>query len=290
MGELPGDREADIAYGLDAGAAADTCWGGPRDQLRAVTVGAFVRTYWIHVPASYDCEQPVPLVLNYHGAPAIALAQAGLSQMNVTAEREGFIVAYPEGYGYSWNAGICCFPAMFAVDDVAFTRAIIEDIRRELEIDDGRVFATGMSTGSAMAHRLACEMSDVFAAVGTVAAPLVYWRCAPGRPMPIIGFHGTDDWVVPYTGNVVFPPFVPTMEAWARRNGCSTQRHVVFHAGDSTCEAFDGCPAGGEVEMCTIAGGGHTWPGGFPVPFLGKTTYDLSANDRMWQFMLAHAR
>jgi hypothetical protein len=40
--------------------------------------------------------------------------------------------------------------------------------------------------------------------------------------------------------------------------------------------------------VCTVEGGGHTWPGGTPVGFLGKTTKDLSATDMMWSFFQKH--
>jgi poly(3-hydroxybutyrate) depolymerase len=34
----------------------------------------------------------------------------------------------------------------------------------------------------------------------------------------------------------------------------------------------------------TIAGGGHTWPGGSPIDIVGKTTTSISASRIMWEF------
>jgi polyhydroxybutyrate depolymerase len=47
---------------------------------------------------------------------------------------------------------------------------------------------------------------------------------------------------------------------------------------------YEGC----DVTLCTVDGGGHTWPGGLPVPTLGATTTDISATDAMWTFFSAH--
>jgi polyhydroxybutyrate depolymerase len=46
---------------------------------------------------------------------------------------------------------------------------------------------------------------------------------------------------------------------------------------------------GAEVILLVIQGGGHTWPGRtWPVPWLGKTTHSISANDLMWEFFKQH--
>jgi hypothetical protein len=42
------------------------------------------------------------------------------------------------------------------------------------------------------------------------------------------------------------------------------------------------------VTLCAIDGGGHTWPGGKPVPGAGKTTLDVSASEEMWRFFRDH--
>ncbi len=44
-----------------------------------------------------------------------------------------------------------------------------------------------------------------------------------------------------------------------------------------------------EVVLYIIEGGGHTWPGKkSPVAFLGKSTFDISANDLIWEFFQKH--
>ncbi len=79
------------------------------------------------------------------------------------------------------------------------------------------------------------------------------------------------------------------MAGWATRNGCGQTRTVTFQNGEATCERYDACPAGAEVEVCTIDGGGHAWPGGENLPPLyGHMTNDISATDTLWDFFVAH--
>jgi polyhydroxybutyrate depolymerase len=62
----------------------------------------------------------------------------------------------------------------------------------------------------------------------------------------------------------------------------------TYSNGDSSCATYEHCAGGADVTLCTVQGGGHTWPGGLPVPTLGMTTTDLSATDAMWTFFQAH--
>ena len=100
--------------------------------------------------------------------------------MNATANRYGFIVLYPNGTGVfagqrqllTFNAGVCCGAAMRnKVDDVGLTEAILTVLEEKTAIDAKRIFATGMSNGGMMAHRLASDSTQV-AAVASVAGQL----------------------------------------------------------------------------------------------------------------------
>ena len=116
------------------------------------------RSYEIYVPSTYDGSTAVPVVLNFHGFTSSGIGQQENTQMDETAAREGFIVVYPNGLDNSWNAGVCCGrSAETNVDDVGFTRAVVEDLGARGCIDTARVYATGMSNGGFLSHRLACE-------------------------------------------------------------------------------------------------------------------------------------
>lgn len=242
-----------------------------------VDVDGVPRSYDLFVPTTYDPTAAAPLVVNFHGLFGSPGQQADFSQFNLTAEERGMLVAYPEGLGQSFNAGACCGEASSSgVDDVGFARALVADVTLKMCVDDRRVYATGMSNGGHMAHRLACEASDLFAATGSVAGVLaLVGPCVPSRPISIVQFHGTADTIVSYDG---FPNVPNMMAAWAARNGCQAAAQVTFDQGDTRCETWPGCDAGVEVTLCTIEGGGHCWPGN-PACLFGRSTTVLHASE-----------
>jgi polyhydroxybutyrate depolymerase len=88
--------------------------------------------------------------------------------MDVIIDRERFVTVYPDGTGKvrTWNGGACCGSAAADdVDDVGFVSALLDHLEGALCIDRRRELASGMSNGAMLTHRLACELSDRFAAV-----------------------------------------------------------------------------------------------------------------------------
>jgi polyhydroxybutyrate depolymerase len=78
---------------------------------------------------------------------------------------------------------------------------------------------------------------------------------------------------------------------WAARNGCEPTPHVESIAADVDRFQFP-CPAGAEVVLYRINGGGHTWPGSefskSIESIVGPTTSSISANDIIWHFFMDH--
>jgi polyhydroxybutyrate depolymerase len=211
--------------------------------------------------------------------------------MNALADTRGFVVAYPEGLGGSWNAGQCCGEsARSNVDDVAFARAVIDRLSMEYCLDPRRVFSTGMSNGGFLSHRLACELSDRIAAIAPVAGVLGIPTCAPRRPVPVFHFHGTLDGLVPYNGGGLlnFNSVADTLRGWAQRDGCGAMPMEFLRRGIVHCDRWPGCRQGAEVQLCTVDGGGHTWPGAFPIPLFGVTAREVSASELMVEFFERH--
>jgi len=282
---------------LKADADVDgACTGLPNlartDRYLTVTTEDGDRHFYVYVPASYQATQATPLVLSYHGLTSNASQQRLLDGLQARADEHGFILVHPEGTGssQSWNAGACCGEAQQnGVDDVAFTIAVLDRLGTELCIDDHRVFATGMSNGAFMSYRLACELSDRIAAIAPVAGSLVLAECNPQRPIPLLHFHGTADTLVPYQGlpEDGLAPVPDQVAAWAVANGCADSTTSIYEQGDAHCVSHDACPTRGTTTLCTIADGGHTWPGSdLPLPF-GKTSTDISASDEIWAFFAA---
>lgn len=265
-------------------------------SVRVVRSGIMDRCYWIHVPPGYSPDQPVPLVISLHGFAERAPIQQWLSQWDTTADAETFIMVYPEGLKMPVRWNIAPDEEAKATDDVHFMRDLIAEVSNLASIDARRIYVNGMSNGGAMTGRVACEMGDIVAAVGMVAAlPLDPPRgCDPARPIPIIAFHGTADTIVRYDGGttslpganpVTYPPVAAWIAGWAQRNGCRPDPETLPKVADDVSGVrYVGCEDDVEVLFYTIVDGGHTWPGGSPIDVVGRTATSISANQMMWEF------
>ena len=179
---------------------------GPGDHTRTLQVDGRSRNYIVHVPPKYDPKQPTPVVLVFHGGGSNAEQTVRFTGLNDKADKEVFIAVYPNGTGrfermLTWNGGNCCGYAMQNnVDDVAFTRSLLDDLATVANVDSKRVFATGISNGGIMCYRLASELSDRIAAIAPVAGTMGTETCNPKRPVSVMHFHGTDDTFLPFKG------------------------------------------------------------------------------------------
>jgi polyhydroxybutyrate depolymerase len=149
-----------------------------------------------------------------------------------------------------------------------------------------------------MSFVLSCTLSDRIAAVGLVAAAqsLPWEWCTDRRPVPMIAFHGTADPTVPYEGGSVwlFPVRWPAVSSWvanwAERNRCAATPVESTVAPEVTRRAYTACADDADVVLYTVIGGGHTWPGGAPLPewLAGRTSNSVHASSRMWEFFGEH--
>ncbi|MFO0424779.1 MAG: alpha/beta hydrolase family esterase [Planctomycetia bacterium] len=280
----------------------------PGDHSRSIEVEGRERTYLVHVPPQYDPAAPMPVVLAFHGGGANADNMVAFSGLNEKADQAGFIVVYPEGSGrlprmLTFNAGNCCGKAAESkIDDVAFTRLVLDDLERIANVDRRRVFATGMSNGAMMSYRLAAELSDRIAAIAPVAGPMGTKDCRPGRAVSVMHFHGDADECAPFKGGrgrgpsgTDFYSVQHSIDAWVAANGCRPTPQTTRlpdRADDGTTVKemrYASGRDGAEVVLVVIEGGGHTWPGREPrLRALGPSTRDISANDMMWEFFQQH--
>jgi polyhydroxybutyrate depolymerase len=256
------------------------------------------RTYELFVPLTYDPTRPTPLVISLHAAGLWGAAQEETSQWDRVAERAGAIVVYPSGLGEHGLRIWRVEQGPGLARDVRFIADLIDTIAAHYNIDRTRIYANGLSNGGGMSFVLSCALPDRIAAVGLVAAAqtLPWSWCADRHPVPMIAFHGTADAFVPYNGGKVWlapEPFpnVPQWAAnWARRNQCAPAPVDSLVVADVSRRVFARCAGNATVELFTIHGGGHTWPGGTPLPqwFVGKTTMSIDASRMMWKFFRDH--
>jgi len=256
------------------------------------------REYVLYVPRSYNRAEPTALVISLHGAGMWGAAQKETSQWNRVADEHGFIVVYPSGEGGGgprvWHEGGGAGPSR----DVRFISELIDTLEARYNIDPGMIYANGLSNGGGMSFALSCTLSDRIAAVGMVGAALLvpFSWCTDQRPVPMIAFHGTADAAAPYKGGFswVAPQRFQGVRAftasWARRNRCGTNPVDSVVATDVTRLEYTKCADDAAVVLYTIRGGGHTWPGGQPLPewFVGRTSNSIDASSLMWAFFRAH--
>jgi polyhydroxybutyrate depolymerase len=247
--------------------------GRAGDSVVELEVNGVTRSTRLHVPAGYDPKRLAMLVLTFHGSGSDAEGAEYVSKMTASSDRQGFIVAYPNGIDGDWS---CCGNA--GSEDVTFVEALIDRLASQYCVDAARVFAAGFSNGGYMAYRLMCQLSSKIAAIASVEGALGVRDCTPERPISVIAFNGTEDDPVPYREGL------DTNERIRALNHCSGQPVVAYAKGEVTCQLWEACDADSEVELCSIEGGGHQWAGGNAIDGLGHITTDVDATAVMIAF------
>jgi polyhydroxybutyrate depolymerase len=258
------------------------------------------RTYLLYVPDSYDPSTPAPLVITIHGFAQWPAHQMQISHWNDLADEYGFIVVYPSGTRFPLRWRLRGEPGsdLDPMRDVTFISDLIDKLEAEYNIDPDRIYANGLSNGGGMSFLLSCKLSDRIAAIGTVAGVfLIPWEvCQPSQPVPAMVFHGTADPIVPYQGGpyadyeIAFPSIPEWVDSLAQRNGCNDVPLDIPATGEVSGIRFTDCTA--DVVFYTITGGGHSWPGGDPIPewIVGHTTADIDATRTLWDFFQRHSQ
>lgn len=266
------------------------------------------RTYLVYVPESYQVSAPVPLVLAFHGGGG---GQHIMSKDEYygwisKSEKEGFIVVFPNGTSAfrkgilsTWNAGSCCgYARDKKVDDVGFVRSLLGDIKGRFNIDEKRIFATGMSNGGMFSYTLACTMADVFKAIASVTGTDGNAVCQPRNAISILHIHAKDDTHVLFNGGAGKDAFkdpstvtefvsVPaTINMWVKRNSCQPEAQRILDVTGAYCEMYGSCEGQTQVQLCVTETGGHSWPGAKATPLKKEIlpSQALNATDVIWDF------
>jgi polyhydroxybutyrate depolymerase len=288
-----------------ASEAAEVTQPGLHEQH--IDHGGLKRSYLVQVPKGLDLNAPAPVVYVFHGGGGHAAFMTDDDRYHWLRESESgrFIAVFPSGYSKlpggrfaTWNAGGCCGDARDReVDDVGFVRAVHARLGQQFKLDAARVYATGMSNGGMMSHRLACDMADVFAAIGPVAGTDATDTCHPSRPVSVLHIHARDDTHVLFDGGAGPDAFrdaskvmdfvsVPdTLARWAQRDQCKPLAQPLTKAPGVSCEAYQGCAGGAQVQLCVTEQGGHSWPGTSARRMAkAQPSQALDATAAIWRF------
>ncbi|WP_198012432.1 alpha/beta hydrolase family esterase [Promicromonospora sukumoe] len=258
--------------------------------LRTLTSDGRERTVQLHLPDGYRSDRAWPVVLVFHGrgnTGAGTEAFSGLDALPAIVAYGNGVVGTGDGDRQAWEGAPYSAPG---VDDIAYTNDLLDTLEQDLCVDPRRVYATGKSNGAGFTGILACELSDRIAAIAPVAAAFYgtgHPACDPARPVPVIGFHGTDDVTIPYAGDPDrgLPAILDWTGGWVQRNGCAAGPDVEETAFDVTTTRWTGCDRGAEVTHVAVLGGGHTWPGEDSYSGGGYATHSIEAHEVLWEFL-----
>lgn len=295
-----------LSITLSGAAAAGTPL---RDGRQSLTHQGLERGYVVRLPAGAPAAgQRWPVVLVLHGGGGDAAITEKTTGFTALGQREGFVVVYPEGTGrlgnhlLTWNAGHCCGQAMQRqVDDVGFIRRLIDQVVADYPVDARRVYATGISNGGMMSHRLGIELPDKLAAIAPVVAALFGDEKKPAQGVSALMINGALDASVPLAGGAPggrfanawdgAHPLPATAQAgfWAAADGCAGAPEVTTQGVVQRTRYR--CPAGREVELIVLADHPHAWPGGERGSRLGaQPSMVLNASDEIWAFFKRHSK
>lgn len=233
------------------------------------------RTYHLYVPDSVDGDEPVPLVVALHPVASSGRAMEALTRFDQVADEHGFIVVYPNSYGFTWADGRAETGARIVEepqDDTGFIEALIEQLKQDYNIDPAQVFLTGHSAGGSLAYRLACEMPEQFAAVAIVGTLMWNYHLdvcpQSGEPITMLILYGSEDTTYPIQGrvwqgeetgtyNLRSTGVLETIEYWLVRDACDPEAVDVQQSTQKI--TFTACTDDKTVNLYMALGAGHEW-------------------------------
>jgi len=210
------------------------------ERTCTLLIGGVSRTYLLYAPRTYDPCRPAALVVDAHGAQESAQVHAGLadfynwptrgigSGFRLVADREGFLVATPQGIGNAW-----------AQSDTAFVTAVPADVAVQATIDENRVYLSGISNGGALTYWTACGGSGVFHGFAPISA-YDNNACPVTHPAPLVQFHSPDDALVSYAAGQT------SFQHWRDGNHCDATPSATLRFGGANGDPRPVCLSDGE--------------------------------------------
>lgn len=276
------------------------CLTTSKAQRQRINFEGQKRDFIIYTPKNYSSSNKnFPVVFNFHGGGMSNLEQMFYTKMNKSADKNQFMVIYPLGINKDWNVG---FEMSYqkGSNDIGFIKEMLTFLKGKYKIDEKALYATGLSRGGFLCHRIAAEMGDTFAAVASVGAPLpdsVQFYNQSKHKIAVLQVHGTADEVVKYDGkNDAYASALKTFDYWKAQNGITSgvkTKEIKYGSNDSKVVFSEVKNNETAVKLITIKNGGHTWPGTDPFNIgypLGYTHQKLDINEEIWRFFSEHRK
>lgn len=253
------------------------------------------REFIVYLPATYTGTEAVPLVLNFHGYTNYAQEHMEYGDFRAIADTANFIVVHPQGtldntFQTYWNVG--GWTTGNVTDDLGFVESLMDTLLEDYLIDETRIYSTGFSNGGFLSFYLACNYGERLAAIVAVSGAVtgeILDSCNSANATPVLQFHGTGDFVIPYYGGLWSESVDAALQLFIDKNDCaqipvtSSVPDINLTDGSTvTNMLYEGGTNGSVVEHYQIVDGGHTWPGATDgSPF---TNLDINASKLIWEF------
>ena len=245
------------------------------------------RYYYVYKPDNLDINQSIPVLFALHGYGSSASRHLGYTNYMPIADSNNFVVIYPQGattasLSAHWNVG--GWTSKSTVKDIEFIDTIIGLIKDKIQIDETRIYSSGMSNGGYMSYHLACNLGEKIAAIASVTGSMTYDtydNCSPSHPTPVLQIHGLLDYVVPYNGNSGSKSIPDVIDYWVNYNSCNLEANRLIKYSNNTdlivYDTYEDCLNDVNVKLIVHPEMGHDWP------FIGN--YNVSASNEIWDFV-----
>ena len=273
-----------------------------KDQLSFVFEhDGITREYMLYIPNTIKPQAPLIFVL--HGLGSTNSHIRDYSQMDLVANKNGFVVCYPQGTGSTkntihtkkgssfWNVGYEIHKNE-VVDDVSFLTSLAIYLQQEYDLDPEKTFCTGMSNGGDMSYLLGCQAPEVFKAIASITGCMMEWiykSCDNNSPIPVFQIHGTKDNITYYDGDIknidrwgAYLGVESTIQFWVDHNMCSKSiiDTIGFVNNESRYiirEKFLNGIDENEVWLYKVIDGGHDW-------VQKSLEKDFNTSEEIWKF------
>ena len=245
------------------------------------------RYYYLYKPDNLDINQSIPVLFALHGYGSSASRHLGYTNYMPIADANNLVVIYPQGattasLSAHWNVG--GWTSKSTVKDIEFIDTIIDLIKDKIQIDETRVYSSGMSNGGYMSYHLACNLGEKIAAIASVTGSMTYGtydNCSPSHPTPVLQIHGLLDFVVPYDGNSGSKSIPDVIDYWVNYNSCHLEANRLIKYSNNNdlivYDTYESCLNDVNVKLIVHPEMDHDWP------FIEN--YSISASNEIWDFV-----
>ena len=244
------------------------------------------RFYYVYTPSNLDSNESIPVLFAFHGYGSSAMRHLNYTNYFPLADSKNFIVIYPQGattatLSTHWNVG--GWTSKSTIDDLDFVDTVISLLKDKIQIDETRIYSSGMSNGGYMGYHLACNLSSKFAAIASVTGSMTndtFNECDPTHPTPILQIHGLLDFIVPYDGNAGSKSIPDVINYWVNYNSCNLDPETLIKYDDYSLvvyETYSNCLNDVNVKLILHPEMGHDWP--------STQSYNINASSEIWNFV-----